>query len=323
MPRSALPERTSSSSAPTSGATWYSVAIFSFCAMLFHSSMLKPVRRPCSSITIGGSTRVATRTLRGGSSASDAGTANASSSPLMQSLTMWRMRSPDPASEVLMLGLLPVILGISDAAYTGLTGWPRLRRLAGAERPEGREEGSAGAKRPPSSLQVPAAFRRPRRWTCQQVEGAEHIRERGFGPARAAAKRGRAHRFWGPRPAAGALGRLRAPPLATGCRASIAGVARASHTCPGSLRELTSRKRGKLRGFYADDTREHHSLYTVETHGLTKEDKNRGCNWFDLNMSSSSRRILKRAYFTFRRSSGRRAIVASVVVELKYCDPIA
>ena len=38
-----------------------------------------------------------------------------------------------------------------------------------------------------------------------QVEGAEHIRERGFGPARAAAKRGRAHRFWGPRPAAAAL----------------------------------------------------------------------------------------------------------------------
>ena len=29
----------------------------------------------------------------------------------------------------------------------------------------------------------------------------------------------------------------------------------------------------KLRGFYADDMREHHSLYTVETHGLTKEDK--------------------------------------------------
>ena len=89
--------------------------------MLFHSSMLKPVRRPCSSITIGGSTRVATRTLRGGSSASDAGTANASSSPLMQSLTMWRMRSPDPAGEVLMRGFLPVILGISDAAYTGMT----------------------------------------------------------------------------------------------------------------------------------------------------------------------------------------------------------
>lgn len=29
----------------------------------------------------------------------------------------------------------------------------------------------------------------------------------------------------------------------------------------------------KLRGFHADDTREHHSLYTVPTHGLTKEDK--------------------------------------------------
>ena len=28
----------------------------------------------------------------------------------------------------------------------------------------------------------------------------------------------------------------------------------------------------KLRGFYADDKREHHSLYTIETHGLTKED---------------------------------------------------
>ena len=97
MPRSALPERTSSSSAPTSGATSYAVATFNFCAMLFQSSMLKPVRRLCSSITIGGSTRVATRTLRGGTSASDAGTANASSSPLMQSLTMWRMRSPDPA----------------------------------------------------------------------------------------------------------------------------------------------------------------------------------------------------------------------------------
>src|SRR4029077_1936264 len=41
-----------------------------------------------------------------------------------------------------------------------------------------------------------------------QVEGAEHIRERGFGPARAAAKRGRAHRFWGPRPAAGALAKI-------------------------------------------------------------------------------------------------------------------
>jgi hypothetical protein len=29
----------------------------------------------------------------------------------------------------------------------------------------------------------------------------------------------------------------------------------------------------KLRGFYADDMREHHSLYTVPTHSLTKEDK--------------------------------------------------
>jgi len=29
----------------------------------------------------------------------------------------------------------------------------------------------------------------------------------------------------------------------------------------------------KLRGFYADDCREHHSLYTIATHGLTKEDK--------------------------------------------------
>lgn len=29
----------------------------------------------------------------------------------------------------------------------------------------------------------------------------------------------------------------------------------------------------KMRGFYADDTREHHSLYTIETHGLTKEDR--------------------------------------------------
>lgn len=30
----------------------------------------------------------------------------------------------------------------------------------------------------------------------------------------------------------------------------------------------------KWAGFYADDTREHHSLYTTATHGLTKEDKN-------------------------------------------------
>jgi hypothetical protein len=29
----------------------------------------------------------------------------------------------------------------------------------------------------------------------------------------------------------------------------------------------------KLRGFYADDMREHHSLYTIATHGLTKEDR--------------------------------------------------
>lgn len=29
----------------------------------------------------------------------------------------------------------------------------------------------------------------------------------------------------------------------------------------------------KLRGFYADDMREHHSLYTTATHGLTKEDR--------------------------------------------------
>jgi len=29
----------------------------------------------------------------------------------------------------------------------------------------------------------------------------------------------------------------------------------------------------KLRGFHADDMREHHSLYTVSTHGLTKEDR--------------------------------------------------
>ncbi len=28
----------------------------------------------------------------------------------------------------------------------------------------------------------------------------------------------------------------------------------------------------KIRGFYADDMREHHSLYTISTHGLTKED---------------------------------------------------
>jgi len=30
----------------------------------------------------------------------------------------------------------------------------------------------------------------------------------------------------------------------------------------------------KIRGFYADDMREHHSLYTVATHALTKEDRN-------------------------------------------------
>jgi hypothetical protein len=29
----------------------------------------------------------------------------------------------------------------------------------------------------------------------------------------------------------------------------------------------------KLRRFYTDDIREHHSLYTVATHGLTKEDR--------------------------------------------------
>jgi hypothetical protein len=29
----------------------------------------------------------------------------------------------------------------------------------------------------------------------------------------------------------------------------------------------------KTRGFYADDICEHHSLYTVENHGLTKEDR--------------------------------------------------
>ena len=29
----------------------------------------------------------------------------------------------------------------------------------------------------------------------------------------------------------------------------------------------------KLRGFYADDSREHHSLYTIASHALTKEDK--------------------------------------------------
>jgi hypothetical protein len=29
----------------------------------------------------------------------------------------------------------------------------------------------------------------------------------------------------------------------------------------------------KLRGFYADDMHERHSLYTVATHGLTKEDR--------------------------------------------------
>ena len=29
----------------------------------------------------------------------------------------------------------------------------------------------------------------------------------------------------------------------------------------------------KLRGFYADDCGEHHSLYTIATHGLTKEDR--------------------------------------------------
>jgi len=29
----------------------------------------------------------------------------------------------------------------------------------------------------------------------------------------------------------------------------------------------------KTRGFYADDVREHHSLYTIATHGLTKEDR--------------------------------------------------
>lgn len=29
----------------------------------------------------------------------------------------------------------------------------------------------------------------------------------------------------------------------------------------------------KFRGFHVDDVREHHSLYTVPTHGLTKEDR--------------------------------------------------
>lgn len=36
---------------------------------------------------------------------------------------------------------------------------------------------------------------------------------------------------------------------------------------------MAVKKWKKLRGFYADDMREHHSLYTVATHGLTKEDK--------------------------------------------------
>ncbi|MGY3103684.1 MULTISPECIES: ThiF family adenylyltransferase [unclassified Bradyrhizobium] len=36
---------------------------------------------------------------------------------------------------------------------------------------------------------------------------------------------------------------------------------------------MAVKKWKKLRGFYADDIREHHSLYTVATHGLTKEDK--------------------------------------------------
>ena len=36
---------------------------------------------------------------------------------------------------------------------------------------------------------------------------------------------------------------------------------------------LAVTKRKKMQGFYADDMCEHHSLYTVTTHGLTKEDK--------------------------------------------------
>jgi hypothetical protein len=36
---------------------------------------------------------------------------------------------------------------------------------------------------------------------------------------------------------------------------------------------MAVKKWNKLRGFCTDDMREHHSLYTIATHGLTKEDK--------------------------------------------------
>jgi hypothetical protein len=45
---------------------------------------------------------------------------------------------------------------------------------------------------------------------------------------------------------------LRAPPLATGCPRGHCWIARASHTCPGSLRELTSRKYGKRKPHYLE-----------------------------------------------------------------------
>ena len=105
-----------------------------------------------------------------------------------------------------MLGLLPVILGISDAAYTGMNGWHGSAASRALSAPRGREKRGARA---PNDRHLVCKCRQPfgarGGGLILQVEGAEHIRKRGFGPARAAAKRGRAHRFWGPRPAAGAL----------------------------------------------------------------------------------------------------------------------
>jgi hypothetical protein len=82
-----------------------------------------------------------------------------------------------------MLGHPPVILGISDAAYTGLTVWLRLRRLAGALSPEGERRGERGRQTTAIQFASAGSLSAPAAVDFLQAAGGGHIRKRGFGPA--------------------------------------------------------------------------------------------------------------------------------------------
>ena len=122
----------------------------------------------------------------------------------------------------------------------------RLHRLAGAlSAPRRRGRGERGRQTTAIRFSNAAAFRRPRRWTSSRSRARNtYANGASVPPGRLLSAAGLI--------VSGDLDRLpelsqekRAPPLATGCRAVHCWRHTASHTCPGSLRELTSRKRGK------------------------------------------------------------------------------